>query len=82
MKYVSDTDAKHDFASLLDAVQREPIGIRRKDQEIAVLLSTEEYERLRDSNAAEFQSFCDRIAARAAERGLTDAKFKSLLDER
>lgn len=79
MKYVSATDAKQALAALLDAAQREPIVIRRQKRDVAVILSAQEYERLRDLNAAEFQRFCDRIAERAAERGLTESKLKKLL---
>ena len=79
MKYVSATDAKQGLSALLDAAQREPIVIRRQKRDVAVLLSAQEFEKMRDLNVAEFQSFCDRIAARAAERGLTPKKLKRLL---
>lgn len=81
MRYVSATEAKQGLAALLDAAQREPIVIRRQKREVAVLLSAREYERLRDLNAAEFQSFCDRMAEKAAVRGLDESKLKQLLSD-
>lgn len=79
MRYVSATDAKQGLAALLDAAQREPVMIRRHERDVAVLLSAEEYERLRDWNAAEFQRFCDRVAEQAAARGINAAVLEQLL---
>jgi prevent-host-death family protein len=79
MRYVSATDAKQRFAALLDAAQKEPIIIRRQKRDVAVLLSAEEYDRLRGFNAAEFQSFCDRVANQAAARGMTEEKLQAIL---
>ncbi len=47
MRYVSATEAKQRLAALLDAAQREPVVIRRQKRDVAVLLSPQEYERLR-----------------------------------
>lgn len=83
MKYVSATDAKQRLAALLDAAQREPVVIRRQKRDVAVILSAQEFDRLRGLNIAEFQRFCDEIGARAASRGLTEDKLADILaDER
>ena len=79
MRYVSATDAKQRLAALLDAAQREPVTIRRQNRDVAVLLSPEEYDRLRALNTEEFERFCDRIAERAAARGLTEEKLAEIL---
>ena len=79
MRYISATDAKQRLAALLDAAQREPVVIRRQNRDVAVLLSTEEYNRLRGLNIAEFQEFCDRVGRKAVERGLTEKKLAALL---
>lgn len=81
MRYVSATDAKQGLAALLDAAQREPVVIRRHERDVAVLLSPQEYERLCDLNAAEFQRFCDRIGAKAAERGMNPEVLDQLLSQ-
>ena len=81
MRHVSATDAKQKFAALLDAAQREPVVIRRHDRDVAVLLSAQEYERLRDLNMQEFQRFCDRIGEQAAGRGLTQTLLNELLTD-
>ena len=83
MRYVSATDAKQRFAAVLDAAQREPVTIRRQSREVAVVLSPAEYDRLRAINIQEFEHFCDRIANRAAARGMTEEKLAEVLaDER
>ena len=79
MRFVSATDAKQRLAALLDAAQREPVVIRRQNRDVAVIMSAEEYERLRNANAAEFQRFCDETGERAKARGMTRAKLERLL---
>lgn len=79
MRHISATDAKQNLAALLDAAQHEPILIRRQKRDIAVVLSPQEYDRLRVANIDDFQRFCDRIAERAAERGLTEEKLAEIL---
>ncbi|HTS93288.1 MAG TPA: type II toxin-antitoxin system Phd/YefM family antitoxin [Stellaceae bacterium] len=76
---MSATEAKQRLASLLDAAQREPVTIRRQKREVAVVLSPQEYERLCRLNITEFEEFCDRVGARAKQRGLTRAKLARLL---
>jgi prevent-host-death family protein len=79
MKHVSANEAKQRFAAILDAAQHEPVTIRRQNREVAVVLSTREYERLQGLNVQEFGRFCDSMAGRARERGLTDEALDELL---
>jgi prevent-host-death family protein len=79
MRHVSATMAKQRLAELLDAAQHEPVMIRRQKRDVAVVLSPREYEKLRSGNVAEFQRFCDRVGARAVERGLTRKKLDQIL---
>ena len=81
MRTISATDAKQRLAALLDTAQREPVVIRRQNRDVAVIMSAEEYERIRDLNAAEFERFCDRVAAQAKARGLTESLLKKLLKD-
>ena len=81
LRYVSATEAKQRLAALLDAAQREPITIRRQKRDVAVLLSAQEYQRLCALNTAGFQRFCDRVAERAAARGLTEDRLTEILGD-
>jgi prevent-host-death family protein len=81
MRSISATDAKQKLAALLDAAQREPVVIRRHDRDVAVILSADEYGRLLDARASDFQSFCDRIGNSARKKGITEAKLAALLED-
>jgi prevent-host-death family protein len=81
MRYVTATDAKQRLAALLDAAQREPVVIRRQKRDVAVILSAEEYDRLRAFNVVEFDRFCDQVAGKAASRGLTARKLQQILHD-
>ncbi|MEB3150741.1 MAG: type II toxin-antitoxin system Phd/YefM family antitoxin [Sphaerospermopsis sp.] len=55
MQFISDTEAKQKFASILDKAQREPVIIRQENRDVAVVLSIEEYQRIMRINIQEFQ---------------------------
>jgi antitoxin Phd len=81
MRSFSATDAKQRLGEVLDAAQREPVVIRRQNRDVAVLLSPQDYDRLRSVNANEFQRFCDRMGDQAAARGLTESLLNQMLSE-
>jgi prevent-host-death family protein len=72
MRTVSATDAKQRLAALLDAAQREPVLIRRQNRDVAVIMSAEEYQRIRRVNIAELKRTMDDIGAEAAANGMTE----------
>ncbi|HTD55114.1 MAG TPA: type II toxin-antitoxin system Phd/YefM family antitoxin [Silvibacterium sp.] len=79
MRAISATDAKQNLAALLDAAQREPVMIRRHDRDVAVLLSADQYERMRGARVEEFQRFCDRVAEQAKARGMNEEVLEEIL---
>lgn len=79
MRTVSASEAKQALSSVIDAAAFEPVIIRRQKRDVAVVLSIREYERLTRINVAEFQRYCDAIAAKAAARGLSEEKLATIL---
>lgn len=81
MRTMSATEAKQNMGALLDTAQSEPVTIRRQNRDIAVVLSTREYDRLRAINLVELTRFCARIGQRAEAAGMTEEKLAKLLAE-
>lgn len=81
MRVLSATEAKRAFGATLDAAQREPVMIRKRNRDVAVILSAAEYQRLRGIRIAAFDAVCDRIAQQAAERGLDADPFDRLMQD-
>jgi prevent-host-death family protein len=46
MKTITVTTARKRFGALLDAVQHEPVLIRRENRDVSVVMSAEEYSRI------------------------------------
>lgn len=81
MRYVSASEAKQGLAALLDAAQREPVTIRRRNRDVAVVISPTDYRRLTSINVEAFQRLCDRISTAAKARGMTEAKLDGMLND-
>ncbi|MEZ5690278.1 MAG: type II toxin-antitoxin system Phd/YefM family antitoxin [Rickettsiales bacterium] len=79
MQIVSSSDVRNNFAAMLDKAQHEPVTIQKQGRNAAVLISYEEFERLTDAHKQAFQVICDDVGARAAARGLTEAKLIEIL---
>ena len=75
MRYVIETEAKLDLAEVLEICVREPVVIRRRERDVAAVMSMQEYERLTHLNVAEFQRFCDAVGTSAQQAGLTEDKL-------
>ncbi|MBP7063549.1 type II toxin-antitoxin system Phd/YefM family antitoxin [Ferrovibrio sp.] len=83
MRTISATQAKQEFAALLDVAQHEPVLIRRQKRDVAVLLSMRDFEALRAYRLEELRQHSERVGARAVAAGLTEDKLAALLaDER
>ena len=81
MRYMSASDAKQRLAALLDTAQREPVTIRRRNRDVAVVISPTDYRRLTSINVEAFQRFCDRVSTAAKVRGMTEEKLDGMLND-
>lgn len=81
MKVVTSTDAKQRFGSIAESALREPVLVRKQNRDFVVIMSADQYERIRKSNIAELKRTMDRIAAEAAERGMTEEVLADILKD-
>ena len=79
MQTISATEAKQRFAAVLDAAQREPVRIQRHDRDVAVLMSSTEYDRLSGNRWQEFNRLKELAGAQAKANGLTEEILAEIL---
>lgn len=82
MRIFSATQAKQEFASLLDAALHEPVLIRRQGRDTAVIISMQDFETLRRYRLAELRQTSEQVGAEAIKAGLTEEKLAALLSDR
>lgn len=81
MQTMSATDVKQGFGAALDAAQREPVFIRKQNRDVAVLMSVQEFEKLRGLRLDVFDRLAEAVAAKAAARGMTDETLAQLMKD-
>jgi prevent-host-death family protein len=60
MKIVSASAARQHFGAVLKAALREPVFIRRRNGDVFVVISFDEYKRIRGINESELEAIIDR----------------------
>ena len=81
MKSIDETEAQARLDEILEEAQRQPFTIRRQAEEIAIVLSVADYERLRSGAMSELLARRDDVAREASAAGLTDERLSELLGE-
>ena len=79
MKEFAARDAKNRFGHLLDAAQSAPVRVTKNGRPVGVLMSVDQYERLRGAAWEQLAETMDRLGRQAADAGLTENKLDALL---
>ena len=79
MQVTTARDAKNRFGQLLDSAQRGPVSITKNGRVVTVMLSIEQYRRLRGAAWDRLTRAMDTTSAEAASTGLTDNTLEALL---
>jgi prevent-host-death family protein len=79
MKAVTATEARRRFAAIIEAAQKEPVMVQRRNREAVVVVSPEQYERIRRIDVEELQRLCERVSREAAARGMTEEILADIL---
>jgi antitoxin Phd len=79
MKEMAASDAKSRFGELLASAQRGPVRLTNQGRGVGVVMSVQQYERLRGAAWDRLAEAMDAVSAEAALNGLTDADVVALL---
>ena len=79
MKEITAKDAKNRFGQLLQSAQQGPVRVTRNGRPVGVVMSVQQFERLRGAAWERLTATMDRLGQEASTRGLTDAVLESLL---
>ena len=79
MKYITANEAKQSFGQVMETAQREPVIVKKHNRPAAVIISPQEYDRMRNTNLREFTDFREQVAGKAKKKGLTSKELSKLL---
>ncbi|MDX1572365.1 MAG: type II toxin-antitoxin system Phd/YefM family antitoxin [Xanthomonadales bacterium] len=79
MKEVTARNAKNQFGQLLESAQRGPVRVTRRGRPVGVLLSEEQYQRLRGIAWDRLSNTVASMRQQASGRGLTEELLADLL---
>lgn len=79
MKEVAAREAKNRFGHLLDDAQSAPVRVTRKGRAVGVIMSMQQYERLRGAAWERLTATMDALGEEAFANGLTRARLEALL---
>ena len=79
MREIAARDAKNRFGQLLDSAQSASVRVTKKGRAVGVMMSMQQYERLRGAAWERLCATMDTMGAQATDSGLTDAALDALL---
>ena len=81
MREITAKEAKNRFGQLLRSAQQGPVRVTRNGTPVGVVLSVEQFERLRGTAWDRLAAAMDAMSREAAAKGLTPAALESLLSD-
>lgn len=81
MKLIAARDAKNRFGQLLEAAQSGPVFVTKNGRAVGVMLSIQQYERLRGIAWSHLSNTMDALGSEAVGNGLTEKDLEALLDD-
>jgi len=81
MRNATPIQSEQQFSALIEAAQSGPVTIERQSRELAVILSIEDYERMRAVHLDRLKELGTAISAEAMAKGLTEEALKRMLAE-
>lgn len=81
MKEINSKEAKNKFGQFLDWAQREPVRITKRGRAVGVLMSEEQFQRLRGVAWEQLGSTIEAMQDEAQAKGLTEEILGNLLSD-
>lgn len=79
MKEIAAREAKNRFGHLIDAVQSGPVRVTKNGRAVGVMMSVQQFERLRGAAWERLAKTMDDVGGEASANGLTEARLEALL---
>jgi PHD/YefM family antitoxin component YafN of YafNO toxin-antitoxin module len=79
MQIYTANEAKTNFGAFLDQAQREPVGVKRHDRLLGVMVNVQDFEAMRTFYANRLQHTLDDAATAAERAGMTPEMLDALL---
>jgi hypothetical protein len=79
MKVMTIAEAQAAIDKVLESLVEDSVVLKRGDNDVAAVISIEDYDKLRRLKVEEFLALCERVGGQAAARGLSEEKLAELL---
>lgn len=80
MLQVSASDMGKDFAQIMDSAQKEPVVVRKQDQDYVAIISMTDYEALVQLKNQRLKKLAQDIGEEAQNNGLTPEILQEILN--
>lgn len=80
MKIMTISEAERAFDAVLESLADDSVVLKRGERDVAVVISIDDYEKLRRLKVEELLALCEEVGRDAEARGLTEERLAELLD--